>query len=99
MLLVRCVHRPRPQADGGRSQGSVSRAGRSLNKTAFDASLGPKGLRQGARFSDHLDTARPSFATPAHLAWRGIVSKRRDARDRSGRSLTRLKIKNPSYER
>ena len=37
--------------------------------------------------------------TPAHSAWRGIVSKRRDARDRSGRSLTWLKIKNPSYER
>ena len=28
-----------------------------------------------------------------------IVSKRRDARYRSGRSLTWLKIKNPDYER
>ena len=29
----------------------------------------------------------------------GIVSKRRDARYRSGRSLAWLKIKNPAYER
>ena len=33
------------------------------------------------------------------LGLEGIVSKRRDSRYRSGRSLTWLKIKNPSYER
>ena len=33
------------------------------------------------------------------LGLEGIVSKRRDARYRSGRSLTWLKIKNPDYER
>jgi bifunctional non-homologous end joining protein LigD len=29
----------------------------------------------------------------------GIISKRRDARYKSGRSLTWLKVKNPHYER
>ena len=37
--------------------------------------------------------------TPAHSAWRGIVSKRRDGRSRSGRSLTWQKVKNLDYER
>ena len=40
--------------------------------------------------------ARPSACA---LGLEGIVSKRRDARYRSGRSLTWLKIKNPDYAR
>ena len=37
MLLVRCMHRPRPQADADEAKERIAR-GRSLNKTAFDAS-------------------------------------------------------------
>ena len=36
---------------------------------------------------------------PCALGLEGIISKRQDARYRSGRSLTWLKIKNLSYER
>ncbi len=39
------------------------------------------------------------FRHACALGLEGIVSKRRDARYRSGRSLTWLKIKNPAYER
>jgi hypothetical protein len=70
------VHRPRPQADGGRSQGSVSRAGRSLNKTAFDASLGPPGLRQGAAL-EHLEgDGEAIYRHACLLGLEGIMSKR-----------------------
>jgi len=64
-----------------------------------------------ARLRTTLRRARPSLRVVEHLegdgesifrhacALEGIVSKRRDARHRSGRSLTWLKIKNPDYER
>jgi bifunctional non-homologous end joining protein LigD len=39
------------------------------------------------------------FRDACALGLEGIVSKRRDARYRSGRSLTWLKVKNPDYER
>ena len=66
-----------------------------------------------ARLWTTLRRARPSLRVVEHLegdgeaifrhacavGLEGIVSKRRDARYRSGRSLTWLKIKNPTYER
>ena len=52
------------------------------------------------RFSEHLEgDGEAIFRHACALGLEGIVSKRRDARYRSGRSLTWLKIKNLSYER
>jgi bifunctional non-homologous end joining protein LigD len=52
------------------------------------------------RFSEHLEgDGEAIFRHACTLGLEGIVSKRRDARYRSGRSLTWLKIKNPTYER
>jgi bifunctional non-homologous end joining protein LigD len=52
------------------------------------------------RFSEHLEgDGEAIFAHACALGLEGIVSKRRDARYRSGRSLTWRKIKNPAYER
>jgi bifunctional non-homologous end joining protein LigD len=52
------------------------------------------------RLSEHLEGAGPEIYRHAcALGLEGIVSKRRDARYRSGRTLTWLKIKNPAYER
>jgi bifunctional non-homologous end joining protein LigD len=56
--------------------------------------------RYSIRFVEHLTGDGPSvFDHACALGLEGIVSKRRDARYRSGRSLTWLKIKNPTYER
>ena len=56
--------------------------------------------RPSLRFSEHLEGDGPEIYRHAcALGLEGIVSKRRDARYRSGRSLTWLKIKNPVYER
>ena len=53
------------------------------------------------RFSEHLEgDGEAIFRHACLLGLEGIVSKRRDARYRSGRSrLTWLKVKNPDYER
>ena len=52
------------------------------------------------RFSEHLEDDGPEiFRHACALGLEGIVSKRRDARYRSGRSITWLKIKNPNDER
>ena len=52
------------------------------------------------RFSEHLKgDGQAIFAHACAIGLEGIVSKRRDARYRSGRSLTWLKVKNPNYER
>src|SRR5829696_5431682 len=51
-------------------------------------------------FSEHLEgDGQAIFRHACALGLEGIVSKRRDSRYRSGRSLTWLKIKNPAYER
>ena len=60
----------------------------------------PTARRPSLRFSEHLEGDGPEIYRHAcALGLEGIVSKRRDARYRSGRSLTWLKIKNPVYER
>ena len=52
------------------------------------------------RYVEHLDdSGAEMFAHTCRLGLEGIVSKRRDGRYRSGRSLTWLKVKNPAYER
>jgi ATP-dependent DNA ligase len=52
------------------------------------------------RLSEHLEGDGPEiFRHACALGLEGIVSKRRDARYRSGRSLTWLKVKNPAYGR
>ena len=49
---------------------------------------------------EHLEgDGEAIFRHACALGLEGIVSKRRDCRYRSGRSLTWLKIKNPAYER
>ena len=50
----------------------------------------------GIRFSEHMaGDGERMFAHACHLGLEGIVSKRRDAPYRSGRSKTWLKTKNP----
>ena len=59
-----------------------------------------RGSSEALRFSEHLEGDGPEIYHHAcALKLGGIVSKRRDARCRSGRSLTWLKVKNPDYER
>ena len=59
-----------------------------------------RGCSKALRFSEHLEgDGEAIFRHACALGLEGIVSKRRDARYRSGRSLTWLKIKNPAYER
>src|SRR5215207_1183254 len=59
-----------------------------------------RGAGKALRFSEHLGgDGEAIFAHACALGLEGIVSKRRDARYRSGRSLTWLKIKNRAYER
>ena len=59
-----------------------------------------RGSDKALRFSEHLEgDGEAIFRHACALGLEGIVSKRRDARYRSGRSLTWLKIKNPDYER
>ena len=54
------------------------------------------GSGKALRFSEHLEgDGEAIFRHACALGLEGIVSKRRDARYRSGRSLTWLKIKNP----
>ena len=56
--------------------------------------------RPSLRVVEHLEgDGEAIFRHACALGLDGIVSKRRDARYRSGRSLTWLKIKNPTYER
>jgi bifunctional non-homologous end joining protein LigD len=58
------------------------------------------GAGKALRFSEHLEGDGPEiFRHACALGLEGIVSKRRDARYRSGRSLTWLKVKNPAYVR
>jgi bifunctional non-homologous end joining protein LigD len=55
---------------------------------------------EALRFSEHLEgDGQAIFRHACYLGLEGIVSKRRDARYRSGRSLTWRKIKNADYER
>jgi bifunctional non-homologous end joining protein LigD len=57
-------------------------------------------LDDALRSSEHLEgDGEAIFRHACALGLEGIVSKRRDARYRSGRSLTWLKIKNPDYAR
>ena len=59
-----------------------------------------RGAGKALRFSEHLEAdGEAIFRHACALGLEGIVSKRRDARYRSGRSLTWLKIKNPDYAR
>jgi bifunctional non-homologous end joining protein LigD len=59
-----------------------------------------RGAGEALRFSEHLEGAGEAiFRHACSLGLEGIVSKRRDSRYRSGRSLTWRKIKNPDYER
>jgi bifunctional non-homologous end joining protein LigD len=59
-----------------------------------------RGAGKALRFSEHLEgDGEAIFRHACALGLEGIVSKRRDIRYRSGRSLTWLKIKNPTYER
>jgi bifunctional non-homologous end joining protein LigD len=59
-----------------------------------------RGAGKALRFSEHLEgDGEAIFRHACALGLEGIVSKRRDARYRSGRSPTWLKIKNPDYER
>jgi ATP-dependent DNA ligase len=59
-----------------------------------------RGSGKALRFSEHLEGDGPDiFRHACALGLEGIVSKRRDARYRPGRSLTWLKVKNPDYER
>jgi bifunctional non-homologous end joining protein LigD len=59
-----------------------------------------RGAGKALRFSEHLDgDGKAIFRHACALGLEGIVSKRRDSRYRSGRSLTWLKVKNPAYER
>ena len=68
-------------------------AGRRLRKAL-------RGAGKALRFSEHLEgDGEAIFRHACALGLEGIVSKRRDARYRSGRSLTWLKVKNPTYER
>ena len=57
-----------------------------------------RGSGKALRFSEHLEgDGEAIFRHACALGLEGIVSKRRDARYRSGRSPTWLKIKNPTY--
>jgi hypothetical protein len=57
-------------------------------------------IRPALRLSEHLEgDSEAIFRHVCALGPEGIVSKRRDARYRSGRSSTWLKVKNPAYER
>jgi len=59
-----------------------------------------RGAGKALRFSEHLEGDGDGiFRHACALGLEGIVSKRRDSRYRSGRSLTWLKVKNPAYER
>ncbi len=59
-----------------------------------------RGAGKALRFSEHLEgDGEAIFRHACALGLEGIVSKRRDARYRSGRNWTWLKIKNPAYER
>ena len=55
--------------------------------------------RKALRFSEHLQGDGEALPSSCAMGLEGIVSKRRDCRYRSGRSLTWLKIKNPHYKR
>jgi bifunctional non-homologous end joining protein LigD len=56
--------------------------------------------RLSLRVVEYLDGDGDAiFRHACALGLEGIVSKRRDARYRSGRSLTWLKVKNHAYER
>jgi bifunctional non-homologous end joining protein LigD len=56
--------------------------------------------RLSLRVVEHLEgDGEAIFRHACALGLEGIVSKRRDARYRSGRSVTWLKIKNPDYVR
>jgi ATP dependent DNA ligase domain len=59
-----------------------------------------RGAGKALRFSEHLEgDGEAIFRHACALGLEGIISKRRDARYRSGRSLTWLKIKNHAHER
>jgi len=57
-------------------------------------------VSEGTKLGSKSTSLWQSLDRPAcAFGLEGIVSKRRDARYRSGRSLTWLKVKNPDYER
>jgi bifunctional non-homologous end joining protein LigD len=59
-----------------------------------------RGAGKALRFCERLEgDGEAIFRHACALGLEGIVSKRRDVRYRSGRSLTWLKIKNPDYKR
>jgi len=63
------------------------------------AAEGSQGRRQGASLQRAPEgDGEAIYRRACALGLEGIVSKRRDARYRSGRSLTWLKVKNPPYE-
>jgi ATP-dependent DNA ligase len=57
-----------------------------------------KGGDKALRFSEHLEGDGEAIFRHAGALGLGIISKRRDARCRSGRSLTWLKIENLAYK-
>ena len=60
----------------------------------------PRGADKALRFSEHLEgDGEAIFRHACALGLEGIICMRRDARYRSGRTLTGLKVKNLSYER
>jgi bifunctional non-homologous end joining protein LigD len=62
-------------------------------RTALEAIL--RGLGHGIRFSEHHDNGAAMFHHACAMGLEGIVSKRRDAPYRSGRSPYWVKVKNP----
>jgi bifunctional non-homologous end joining protein LigD len=59
-----------------------------------------RGAGKALRISEHLEgDGKAIFRHACALGLEGIVSKRRDSRYKSGRSLTWLKVKNPDYAR
>jgi bifunctional non-homologous end joining protein LigD len=55
--------------------------------------------RPGLRFNEHIEGDGPTvFAHACKLGLEGIVSKRKDSTDRSGRSPDWLKMKNPDAQ-
>ena len=92
----------RPACSPSTSCGSTARICRPLPLEERRARLRKalRGSGQALRFSEHLEgDGEAIFRHACALGLEGIVSKRRDSRYRSGRSLTWLKVKNPSYER
>lgn len=56
-----------------------------------------RGVGQGVRLSEHMDGEDgPAMFRPCAMGLEGIVSKRRDAAYRSGRSSHWIKVKNPN---